>query len=153
MNLKSDITISYATIEDIPSMVTLLQQLFAIEKDFNFNEKRHAFGLQMLIESKNSFVFIAKFKGKSVGMITLQTLISTVSGAKSALLEDFVVDKNFTALGIGSLLFEHIKAFAYRHKFKRFQLVCDEDNTIAQTFYTKKSFKKSNLKAWYCSLE
>jgi hypothetical protein len=36
---------------------------------------------------------------------------------------------------------------------KRLQLVCDEDNDVAKEFYTNKSFKKSNLAAWYNHLK
>lgn len=151
--LKSNLQICQATCEEVPFLVKLLEQLFAIEKDFEFNLQKHTQGLQELISCPNSFVFVGKFDGEIVAMITVQTLISTVSGAKSALIEDFVVDEEFKHLGVGTQLFEYVKEFILSQNFKRMQLVCDENNHYAKSFYTHKSFKPSNLKAWYCSLE
>lgn len=153
MILKNNLQICQASIEDIPFLVKLLEQLFCIEKDFTFNPQKHTQGLEQLIKNSTSYVFVGKFDNEVIAMITLQTLISSVSGAKSALIEDFVVDEEYKQLGVGTQLFEHIKQFALHNDFKRLQLVCDENNHHAKLFYTKKAFKESNLKAWYASLE
>ena len=153
MILKSNLQICQATVEDIPYLIPLLQQLFCIEKDFTFNPQKHTQGLEQLIQNDSSYVFVGKFDNEIIAMITLQTLISSVSGSKSALIEDFVVDEEYKYLGVGTWLFEYIKQFAHNHGFKRLQLVCDDNNQHAKNFYQKKAFKESNLKAWYASLE
>jgi GNAT superfamily N-acetyltransferase len=151
--LRNNLQICQATIEDIPYLVKLLEQLFHIEKDFIFNEQKHTLGLKQLIKNNTSHIFVGKFENEIIAMITLQTLISTVSGSKSALIEDFVVDEEYKYLGVGTYLFEYVKQFALHNNFKRLQLVCDDNNELAKSFYTKKAFKPSNLKAWYASLE
>lgn len=153
MILKNNLQICQASLEDIPFLVPLLQQLFCIEKDFTFNAEKHIQGLQQLINNSSSYVFVGKFDNEIIAMITLQTLISSVTGTKSALIEDFVVDEDYHHLGAGTQLFNHVKQFIAEQDFKRLQLVCDENNDKAKAFYTKKRFKESNLKAWYCSLE
>ena len=153
MILKNNLQICQASLEDIPFLVRLLEQLFCIEKDFTFNPQKHTQGLEQLIKDPTSYVFVGKFENEIIAMITLQTLISSVSGTKSALIEDFVVDEEYKYLGVGTQLFEHIKQFSLQNNFKRLQLVCDDNNEHAKNFYTKKAFKPSNLKAWYASLE
>ena len=151
--MKNNLQICQASLEDIPFLVRLLEQLFCIEKDFTFNPQKHTQGLEQLIKDPTSYVFVGKFENEIIAMITLQTLISSVSGTKSALIEDFVVDEEYKYLGVGTQLFEHIKQFSLQNNFKRLQLVCDDNNEHAKNFYTKKAFKPSNLKAWYASLE
>jgi GNAT superfamily N-acetyltransferase len=151
--LKNNLQICQASLEDIPFLIPLLQQLFCIETDFTFNAKKHTQGLEQLIQNNSSYVFIGKFENEIIAMMTLQTLISSVIGTKSALIEDFIVHEEYHHLGVGTQLFNHVKQFALTQNFKRLQLVCDENNGKAKAFYGKKLFKESNLKAWYCSLE
>jgi GNAT superfamily N-acetyltransferase len=151
--LKNNLQICQATLEDIPFLIPLLKQLFCIEKDFTFDAKKHAQGIEELIKNNSSYVFIGKFENEIIAMITIQTLISSVAGSKSALIEDFVVSEEYHHLGVGTQLFNHIKQFSIENNFKRLQLVCDDNNPNAKAFYTKKLFKESNLKAWYSSLE
>lgn len=153
MILRNNIEICKGSIEDIPSLIPLLKELFSIEKDFIFNKSKHEEGLKLLIENKNALLLVAKFENEVIAMITMQTLISTASGSKSGLIEDFVVKDDFKYLGVGSYLFEYLKEYAIKKEIKRLQLVCDENNEIAKGFYSTKQFKKSNLCAWYKSLE
>lgn len=153
MILKNNIQICKAGIEDIDSLIPLLKQLFSIEKDFDFNKKRHEEGLKLLLKKRDSLVVIAKFEGEVVAMVTMQTIISTAVGAKTGLIEDFIVTDDYRDMGIGTYLFEYLKNYAHKHDIKRMQLVCDNDNISAKEFYLKKSFKKSNLSAWYNHLD
>lgn len=149
MILKNNIEIYEATKEDIPYLVALLRQLFIIEKDFVFDAKKHETGLQLLIDNPHTIVAVAKFEGDVIAMVTVQTIISTVVGAKVGLIEDFVVSDDFKNMGVGSHLYAYVKQKAKEKNLKRLQLVCDNHNETAKEFYTKKAFKKSNLLAWY----
>lgn len=153
MILKNNLQICEATKEDIPSLVQLLEQLFCIEKDFQFNHDKHTEGLKLLIEDANSIVAVGRFEGEIIAMLTLQMVISTAIGAKSGLIEDFVVDDNFKSMGVGTLMLDFIKYKSSQKGLKRLQLVCDNFNENAQEFYTKKEFLKSNLTAWYMQKE
>ena len=149
MILKNNLQICKATKEYINSLVPLLKLLFSIEKDFTFDEKKHKKGLKLLLDTTNSLVLIAKFEGEIVAMVTMQTIISTAIGEKTGLIEDFVVKEEFQDMGVGTHLFDYLKKYSQKNNIKRVQLVCDNDNTNAKEFYMKKSFKKSNLSAWY----
>lgn len=149
MILKSNLQICDASKEDIPYLTTLLKNLFQIEKDFIFNEKKHTKGLELLISNPTAHLIIVKFENEIIAMITMQTIISTVTGSKVGLLEDFIVKDDFRDLGVGTHLLNYIKELAITSQFKRLQLVCDEDNEIAKEFYANKNFQKSNLTAWY----
>lgn len=149
MILKNNLFISEARHNDIPYLIELLRQLFLIEKDFTFDATKHALGLQLLIDDPNALVTIAKFEGEIIAMVTVQTIISTAVGSKVGLIEDFVVHDDYKNLGVGSHLFTYIKQKAQEKNFKRLQLVCDNNNENAKEFYSKKSFLKSNLSAWY----
>jgi len=152
MILRNNLQICTATNEDIPQLIKLLQNLFSIEKDFVFNEKNHISGLKLLIQNKHSEVIIVKFENETIGMITIQSIISTVMGSKVGLIEDFIIKDDYRDLGVGTYLFEYIKKYAKKNLLTRLQLVCDEDNISAREFYTNKKFKRSNLNAWYYHL-
>ena len=153
MILKNNLYICEATHHDIPYLINLLKQLFHIEKDFIFDANKHIQGLKLFLEQDNTHLIIAKFEGDIVAMVSLQTVISTAMGSKAGLIEDFVVHDDYKNLGIGSHLLTYIKQKAKEHKLQRLQLVCDNFNDSAKEFYTKKSFKKSNLWAWYYFME
>ncbi len=147
----NSVEITKATKQDIPQLICLLQHLFSIEKDFNFDATKHQKGLELLLETPHALILIARIKKRVVGMVTVQTLVSTVMGEKVGLIEDFVIDETFHNQKIGSLLFEALVSYARQHQLARLQLVCDNDNTNAKRFYTKKGFNPSNLTAWYCT--
>ena len=149
MILKNNLQICKATNDDIPILVTLLELLFSIEKDFTFDKKKHEEGLNLLINSKSAEVIVVKFENEVIGMITIQKIISTAMGTKVGLIEDFIIKDDYRDLGVGTYLLEYIKDYAKKHSISRLQLVCDEDNENAKEFYTNKKFKKSNLRAWY----
>jgi len=147
--LKNNLDISKGDIQDIPYLIPLLKELFTIEKDFTFEKANHVEGLKLLISNKSSTVVVARFENEVIAMVTIQTIISTATGSKTGLIEDFIVKDDFRDLGVGTHLFNYLKEYAKKHHIKRLQLVCDEDNDVAKEFYTNKSFKKSNMAAWY----
>lgn len=153
MILKNNLNIQEAKNSDIPYLVALLKELFSIEKDFTFDKVKHEKGLNLLFNDSNALVLIARFEEEVVAMVTMQTIISTAIGEKAGLIEDFVVKDDFKNLGIGTHLFEYLKAYCKQHEIHRMQLVCDNDNENAKEFYTKKAFTKSNLSAWYHLME
>lgn len=149
MILRNNLSIFEAKLQDVDSLIELLKILFSIEKDFVFDKDKHFNGLKLLIESNISKVIVVKFEGEIIGMVTLQTIISTANGSKSGLIEDFVIKEDFRDMGVGTYLFEYIKKLAKETELERLQLVCDEDNEAAKEFYRNKKFNPSNLKAWY----
>ena len=75
--------IRYARADDIPAMTQLLQQLFAIEKDFTPDPERQVEGLRLLLEDrKSAILFVAEAEGRVVGMCSLLLVTSTAEGGR-----------------------------------------------------------------------
>lgn len=81
MGTKSDpVLIRDAVADDIPAMVELLAQLFSIEQDFVPDAEKQGRGLALLLAQPGAHVLVAEREGRVVGMISVQTLISTAEG-------------------------------------------------------------------------
>ena len=132
---------------DIPALVLLLKQLFAIEQDFEFRPDRHARGLERMLaeDGRTCTVLVARFRGKVAGMVSAQTRISTARGGIAAVIEDLVVDAAFRGQGIGSALLEGVEKWAARHDISFLSLLADRDNRPALDFYAGRNWCATRL--------
>jgi ribosomal protein S18 acetylase RimI-like enzyme len=140
-----NVTYREACFDDIYGMLKLLKQLFAIEKDFTYDEVKHTKGISLLLDDSESFVLVAEIDGHIAGMGTLQKRISTVSGCQSGILEDIVVDKNYRGKGIGNGIIEILLDQAMKMKMSTVTLAADKDNHTALRFYQNRGFNTTNL--------
>lgn len=134
-----------ATQEDIPSLIPLLHILFSIEEDFTFDAKKQQKGLALLIEQSSSIVFIAQDKGKTVGMVTGQLLISTAEGNPALVVEDLVVDPHHRNKKIARSLLDALGSWAMEKGAQRMQLLADINNKDALSFYKKCDWAQTKL--------
>jgi ribosomal protein S18 acetylase RimI-like enzyme len=144
---KNTLVIRDAGFEDIDDLVGLLEQLFSIETDFEFNPKKHCKGLALMLEGcgKHRAVKVAVHGNKIVGMCTAQTRISTAAGGVSAVLEDLVVTEDYQGQGIGSALLDQIHLWAAKRGITRLQLLADKNNTSALDFYSSRKWQQTDL--------
>ena len=56
-----------ASHEDVRSMTRLLQELFAVETEFEFDEEKQRCGLEMLLDSPKAGIWVADRRGRVVG--------------------------------------------------------------------------------------
>ena len=133
---------------DLPALLVLLQQLYAIEKDFVFDSIKQAAGLEMIIDSVTGQVFVAETEDEIVGMCLAQVIISTAVGGKSAWVEDVVVRDSCRGFGVGSKIMEAVDNWAKENGIDRLQLLADRDNEPALKFYLKRSWQEMNMKAF-----
>ena len=131
----TEITLREATHEDIPAMVRLLAQLFAIEADFAIDPAVQARGLAMLLGREGSVVLVAEREGRVIGMTTAQLTVSTACGGLSAGIEDVVVDSADRGKGVGRRLIAAAEAWAQAQGAVRIALLADETNGPALDFY------------------
>jgi ribosomal protein S18 acetylase RimI-like enzyme len=134
-----------ATDTDIPAMVSLLRQLFAIEEDFVFDAARQQRGLELLLDGATALVLVAEENGAVVGMATAQLLISTAEGAPSLIIEDVVVTPARQHRGIGSELLERLAEWGAGRGASRMQLLADRTNDRALDFYRQKDWLQTQL--------
>ncbi|MDD2659817.1 MAG: N-acetyltransferase [Methylococcales bacterium] len=141
------ITIRCAVPSDVPELVELLKELFAIEADFEFNHDKQTKGLNLLLESKNNCILVAQSinDNKVLGMCTMQTLISTAEGGMVGQLEDLIVAAEFRNQGIAAKLITEAVSWAERQGLKRLQLLADKNNLPALNFYNKQVWQSTQL--------
>jgi GNAT superfamily N-acetyltransferase len=135
---------------DVEILVTFLQHLFAIEKDFMTDADRHRAGLRLLLAEPNSrTIFVAEADGVVVGMVTAQIVVSTSIGGYSILLEDMYVASGFRRKGVGSKLMEQAIVWGSEHDALRIQLVAAGANTRALQFYRRAGLLRSGMTGLY----
>lgn len=135
-----------ARLQDLNAMTNLLEQLFAIEEDFQFDAQKHQAAFKNILKDPHSTCKVAENnQGKVVGMCTAQWVYSTATGNKSAWMEDLIVEKNSRGQKIGEQLLKHITQWAQQQGCGRIQLVYDLNNTPAINFYQKHQFNRTQL--------
>jgi GNAT superfamily N-acetyltransferase len=134
---------------DIDELVSLLSDLFTIEKDFNPDLSKQKTGLNLLVKNHTSATIqVAKnASGKVIGMVTAQLVISTAQGAASAWVEDMVVDEKHRGQGIGRQLLQRTLDWAKEHGATRAQLLVDLENTEALGYYKHLKWESTQLQA------
>jgi GNAT superfamily N-acetyltransferase len=146
--------IEQATLQDIPALCHLLEQLFRQEVEFNPDQSAQQRGLQMIIENPQvGTILIARKEGLILGMVNLLYTVSTALGERVLLLEDMVVDEEQRAAGIGSRLLDAALAFSVQNGCRRITLLTDADNAAAHRFYQRHGFNISSMVVLRCSLD
>ncbi|MGD8478116.1 MAG: GNAT family N-acetyltransferase [Burkholderiales bacterium] len=132
---------------DIPALLSLLQALFAIEKDFEADADRQRRGLQALINAsgEQAVLLVARVEDSVVGMASVQLAISTAQGAPSAWIEDVIVSERHRGKGIGRALLHAVVGWASDQGATRAQLLADRDNAAALSFYARCGLQPTNL--------
>lgn len=126
-------------------MVSLLEELFAIEVDFRADPTKQAAGLRSLLQCSTGQVWVAERRGQLAGMITLQILISTAEGGPVGLIEDLVVSKGWRGQGLGHRLLATAEAWAQQQGLCRLQLLADRENRPALDFYQRLGWQRTHL--------
>jgi len=134
-----------ATAADIPAMIELLRQLFAIEDEFAFDPAVQSRGLALLLAEPRAAAFVAERDGGVIGMATAQLLVSTARGGPVATIEDVIVDKAARGSGAGRALIAAIEAWARAQGCLRLQLLADRENPPALDFYDRLGFGPTRM--------
>ena len=132
--------------DDIPALLDLLQQLFALEQDFSFDPEKQKKGLALLIPCEDSCVFVAEQNSEVVGMCSVQTVISTAQGTRSGWVEDVVVSDKCRRNGVGSSLMAAVDSWAKEKGITRLQLLIDSSNDPAYEFYRHHNWHDIHMK-------
>jgi GNAT superfamily N-acetyltransferase len=134
---------------DIADLVRLLTVLFSIEADFQPDITKQKIGLVLLIENpQTATIQVAKdASGKVVGMVSAQLVISTAQGAKSAWVEDMVIESAYRGQGIGKQLLQNALDWAKNKGARRAQLLVDIENTEALGYYRHLNWESTQLQA------
>lgn len=141
--------IEEASLNDIPQLCRLLALLFAQEQEFRPDEAKQRAALNRLVGNpQRGRVFVLRDGECVLGMVTVQTLVSTACGGDVLLLEDLVVLPMFRRRGYGAALLEHAVDFARRHGYRRVTLLTDQTNEGARRFYERHGFTASEMRPY-----
>ncbi|MDF5707965.1 MAG: GNAT family N-acetyltransferase [Nostoc sp. S4] len=140
------LTVSVATVTDIPALIPLLNSLFSQEAEFQPDINKQTAGLEAIITQPDvGAILVAREQEKLIGMVNVLFTISTAQGGLVAILEDMVVDINYRGAGIGSVLINKAIAFCQNKGVSRITLLTDADNYSAIHFYESHGFAKSPM--------
>jgi GNAT superfamily N-acetyltransferase len=144
-----NITYGEANETDIADLISLLSILFGIEKDFSADFTKQKTGLEMLLKNPQAATIqVAKnAAGKAIGMVSAQLVISTAQGAKSAWVEDMVIDADYRDQGIGKQLLQNALDWAKNKGATRAQLLVDIENSEALGYYQHLNWESTQLQA------
>lgn len=134
-----------ANAADIPAMVGLLRQLFAIEDESAFDPVVQARGLGLLLAAPHAAAFLAEHDAVATGMATAQLLVSSARGGMVATIEDVIVDRALRGRGAGRALLAAAEAWARAQGCLRIQLLADRENRRALDFYGKIGFGRTRM--------
>jgi GNAT superfamily N-acetyltransferase len=145
MNQK-DYPVRHAHMGDIEGMVGLLGDLFSLERDFEVDTDKQRRGLSMMVASpERACVAVALEKEAVIGMVTVQTIISTAEGGMAGVVEDLIVSTAHRGRGIGSGLLEFVHTWASRRGIRRLQLLADSGNEQGLGFYGSRGWRQTCL--------
>ena len=140
------VTIETATVQHIPQLCILLDDLFSQEADFTPDRARQERGLRLIIDDpKVGRILIARDGTQVIGMVNLLATVSTAEGGPVLWLEDMVVHRDRRGAGIGLALIEAAIEQARKDGFLRITLLTDENNASAQWFYGRAGFRRSAM--------
>lgn len=138
--------IQLATPRELPGLISLLGELFALEAEFQPDAEAQSRGLRLILEDPSLGEFLVALQGeRALGMVSLLYTVSTALGARVALLEDMVVTRDLRGSGLGGQLLEAAIAHARHRGCRRITLLTDDTNLGAQRFYGRHGFTPSTM--------
>ena len=141
-----DLHIEQGTLEDLPQLSDLLNDLFTQEGDFVPNRARQIRGLRLILEQPNrGRIFVLRHNSMIVGMINLLFTISTAEGGFVVVLEDVIVREDYRGQGLGDKLLTHAIEYARKKDFLRITLLTDRLNADGQRFFKAHGFFESKM--------
>ena len=139
-----------ATNADIPALLGLLETLFSLEADFQFDADKARRGLEMMLGAPDvRTILVGEIEGEVAGMCSAQIIISTAMGAPAIWIEDVVLKPAFRGRGLMPLLLTHLETWGKERGVTRFQVLCDTHNTSAMAFYPKVGFLPTQLVCFF----
>ncbi len=135
-----------ATIEDLPELVELVMELFALQDDFTPDKLAQERGLALILEQPSrGRILILRNGHRIIGMVNMLFTISTAMGGFVIMMEDVIVHPDHRGQGFGTMLIEHAAGFAAQKDFKRITLLTDKISAESQSFFRKHGFEYSNM--------
>lgn len=133
---------------DLPALVALLGELFALEQDFTPDPARARAGLEALLAHPDCHLQVAAEGETVLGFCSVQLRISTASGAPAALIEDVIVQAQARGRGLGRMLLAAACDWARARGCVSAMLLVDTANAGGEAFYQATGWAPGAMRAW-----
>lgn len=138
--------IELATLEDLPQLVELLQDLFELEEEFTPDPAAQEAGLRLVLEDpQRGRIFVLRNGHHVLGMVNAQFVVSTAIGTMAILMEDVIVRPEHRGRGYGTVLVNYLKDFARQRRFGRITLLTDTLSEDGIGFFEHCGFVRSPM--------
>lgn len=136
-----------ATIEDLPQLAELLEDLFSHEAEFRPDHEKQMRGLRLILEQPNrGRIFVMRGGDhRLIGMVNLLITISTAEGGFVLLLEDLVIHQTHRHHGFGEQMLKYALDYARQKNFLRVTLLTDRIDEGARRFFRNNGFFESEM--------
>lgn len=136
-----------ATIEDLPQLAELLEDLFSHEAEFRPDHEKQMRGLRMILEQPNrGRIFVMRGGDhRIIGMVNLLITISTAEGGAVLLLEDLVIHQAHRHSGFGGEMLNYALDYARQKNFLRVTLLTDRIDEASRRFFRQHGFFESEM--------
>ncbi len=141
IEIKQLTTVTHEKLNAINSLLPVLLENATLLTYENLSE---------LVNSDNTYIFVAEENEKIVGMLTL--IIYKIPTGSKAWIEDVVVDKSTQGKGIGKLLVEHAISYAKTIDIKKINLTSNPIRVAANILYQKLGFTKRETNVYRLEL-
>ena len=131
--------IRQATIADLDALVPLFDGYRQFYKQPSNPEAARAF-LADRFHHQQSVIFLAEAEGKALGFTQLYPTFSSISMARSIILNDLFVAPEARGLGVGKALLQTARDHAASNGIARLSLSTSHDNKAAQALYEQQGW-------------
>ena len=121
------------------------KDLFKLNKDFNGKGITQLELLKnSIINNEQEIVFIATANNKAIGFCCVQIFKSMCYSQYYIEVTELYVNEKYRRSGIATKMFEYIEEYFKDKNIVGYQLFTGKNNTVAQLFYEKRGYVKSD---------
>ncbi|SDN02970.1 Acetyltransferase, GNAT family [Psychrobacillus sp. OK028] len=131
---------TFEDLEGVSSLFNLYRMFYEQESDIE-GAKTY---INKRLEKEDSIIFVVKDKQSYVGFTQLYPTFSSISMKKAWILNDLYVDAAARKKGVGEMLIQKAKDFAFETGAKSISLSTAIDNYVAQRLYEKNGYIKDS---------
>ena len=135
---------------EINQLITVNHEVFsAFEKllsQLSDNIKLTKENLSEVINSKDTYIFVAEEDGEIIGILTLITYL--IPSGRKSWIEDVVVNNNIRGKGIGRKLVQHAIDHASAMGITKIDLTSSFERVATNELYQKMGFKKRDTNVY-----
>jgi len=126
---------------DLSALAALLLELMTHHGVMPLSPERAAATIAAVLRAPTARYFVAEVEGRIVGMLQVNERFSTWDAAPYGYIEDFCVTAAWRGRQIGTLLLDHLAAWARERGWTRLDLDVSASLTDSVRFYARRGYE------------